>query len=202
MMTVKGKQQVSYFSIDYVGYKNKGNPDFLNVLKNDFGNTSQSNLLKAEMMLKKLLEKELPKLLEKIGKKKLAVCVVPRSKNILSYEHNQLMFHISLTDVLLKLKGKGFEDVSHFCWRVKDTKTTHFKSSPQYMGKGKLPYFGIAKDTCVFLDNFEGKDILLIDDIYTKSVNIDEDMVETLLDKGAKSVTFYAVASTKYRGGR
>ena len=36
------------------------------------------------------------------------------------------------------------------------------------------------------------KNILLIDDIYTKFVNIDEDAIQALLDKGAKSVHFYS----------
>jgi predicted amidophosphoribosyltransferase len=41
-----------------------------------------------------------------------------------------------------------------------------------------------------------GKDILLIDDIYTKTVNIDEDAIQALLSKGAKSVSFYAIGFT------
>ena len=41
-----------------------------------------------------------------------------------------------------------------------------------------------------------GKDILLIDDIYTKTVNIDEDAIQALLDNGARSVFFYAIGKT------
>ena len=45
----------------------------------------------------------------------------------------------------------------------------------------------------------KGKDILLIDDLYTRSVNIDEDAIQALLDNGANSVTFYSVGKTVSR---
>jgi len=40
---------------------------------------------------------------------------------------------------------------------------------------------------------------LLIDDIYTKSINIDEDAIQALIDKGAKSIVFYAIGKTLSR---
>ena len=47
-------------------------------------------------------------------------------------------------------------------------------------------------------NNVIGKDILLIDDIYTKTVNIDEDAIQSLISKGANSVSFYAIGKTVY----
>jgi hypothetical protein len=44
-----------------------------------------------------------------------------------------------------------------------------------------LPYIGITNATCNISDDVIGKDILLIDDIYTKTVNIDEDAIQSLL---------------------
>jgi phosphoribosylpyrophosphate synthetase len=64
---------------------------------------------------------------------------------------------------------------------------------------GEKPYPGITKDTCKISDNVRGKDILLIDDLYTKTVNIDEDAIQALLNKGAKSIVFYAVGKTVSR---
>ena len=61
---------------------------------------------------------------------------------------------------------------------------------------GDLPYVGITNATCNISDSVNGKDILLIDDIYTKTVNIDEDAIQALLNKGAKSVAFYAIGNT------
>lgn len=59
-----------------------------------------------------------------------------------------------------------------------------------------MPYVGITHDTCNISEEVDGKDILLIDDIYTKDVNIDEDAIQALYDKGAKSVTFYSICKT------
>lgn len=66
-------------------------------------------------------------------------------------------------------------------------------------GAGELPYVGIAKDTCNISDDVIGQDILLIDDLYTKTVNIDEDCIQALLDKGARSVIFYSIGKTLSR---
>ena len=41
-----------------------------------------------------------------------------------------------------------------------------------------------------------GKNILLVDDIYTPGVGIDEDAIQAVLDCGANSVIFYAVGHT------
>ena len=61
---------------------------------------------------------------------------------------------------------------------------------------GDLPYVGITNATCNISNDVRGKDILLIDDIYTKTVNIDEDAIQALLSKGANSVAFYAIGNT------
>jgi predicted amidophosphoribosyltransferase len=61
-----------------------------------------------------------------------------------------------------------------------------------------LPYPGITKKTCTI--NYPGiynQNIILIDDIYTNGVNIDEDCIQALLDSGAKNVIFYAIAYTR-----
>ena len=48
-------------------------------------------------------------------------------------------------------------------------------------------------------DLVRGKDIVLIDDLYTKTVNIDEDAIQALHDNGARSVIFYSVGKTLSR---
>ena len=37
---------------------------------------------------------------------------------------------------------------------------------------------------------------ILIDDLYTASVNIDEDAIQALFDNGARSVIFYSLGKT------
>lgn len=84
----------------------------------------------------------------------------------------------------------GLDDIE----RKINTKTTHFHKKPEYGGDGEYPYPGITNDTCEISQNVRNKNILLIDDIYTKTININEDCIQALLDKGAKSVILYTVA--------
>ncbi len=60
-----------------------------------------------------------------------------------------------------------------------------------------MPYPGITRKTCTISPEVTEKDILLIDDIYTSNVYIDEDAIQALLDNGANSVKFYAVGKTR-----
>jgi phosphoribosylpyrophosphate synthetase len=59
-----------------------------------------------------------------------------------------------------------------------------------------MPYPGITSDTCYISERVIGKNIILVDDLYTKTVNIDEDAIQALLDRGAESVTFYSLGKT------
>ena len=95
---------------------------------------------------------------------------------------------------------KLFTNGTCYILRHTDTRTTHMDKSG-WGGDGNLPYAGITKETCYISDEVIGKTILLIDDIYTSGVNIDEDAIQALLDKGAVDVVFYAVGKT-YRGRR
>ncbi len=187
-----------FYSVDYVGFGNDGNPDYINVLKNDFLSNSIFKLTQAQKELQKVLLEDLPKVFQEVGDD-VTVCVVPRSKKLTSYYHTQLLFLKTIQETLVEF-FQNVEDGTEFITRVEDTKTTHFKNKPEYAGEGKMPYCGIALDTCEFSDHIKGKNVLLIDDIYTKTVNIDEDMIQALLDKGAKNVAFYAVANTVYKG--
>jgi predicted amidophosphoribosyltransferase len=89
----------------------------------------------------------------------------------------------------------NFENGTNYIVRHTNTRTTHLDRNGQG-GDGNLPYPGITNDTCTISDHVKGKDILLIDDLYTKSVNIDEDAIQALIDKGANSVIFYSVGKT------
>lgn len=56
-----------------------------------------------------------------------------------------------------------------------------------------MPYPGIAEKTCSFDETLlHDKNIVLIDDVYTKTTNIDEDIIEALYNHGAKRVIFYS----------
>lgn len=198
--TIKANEYLSrnikgFYNMDYVGYGKDGNPDFLNVLKNDFNNKSEQVLKNNAKKLYHIVKNDLLNF-----NRNLTICVVPRSKSLNRYSQNQLYFKRAIKYIANEL---GFIDGSDYIIRNKDTKTTHMTHSfkgMEYAGDGNSPYPGITKDTCNISDEVKGKDILLIDDIYTFSVNIDEDAIEALLQNGANSVIFYSVAKTLYKG--
>ena len=183
-----------YYHTHYTGYKSIGNPDYLNDLKNTFNSFSKENMGKLDVAIEELngvLRTDLSQF-----PKSLTISVVPRSKSENTYEHNQLLFKEVIKDIIGEL---GFQDGSNYIIRHTDTKTTHLAHSPrgaQYAGDGSMPYPDITKDTCNISNAVNNKNILLIDDIYTNGVNIDEDAIQALFDKGANSIIFYAVGKT------
>lgn len=181
-----------YYHTPYTGHRNLDNPDYINDLKNTFNNFSNAKLKSAQSQLERVLTKDLSSLSKKYDKKSLTVCVVPRSKAENSYGYNQLLFRETISNVLNDL---NLENGSSYIIRDTDTKTTHLSRSA-YAGKGSMPYPGITNDTCKISKKVIGKNILLIDDIYTTNVNIDEDVIQALFDKGANSVFFYAIGKT------
>ncbi|NCD42396.1 MAG: amidophosphoribosyltransferase [Bacteroidia bacterium] len=180
-----------YYHTYYTGYKKFDNPDYLNDLKNTFNNYSNEKLSIAMDKLFEVLKNDLSAF-----DKGLTICVVPRSKAEKTYSHKQLLFKKVVQCLIEKL---GFQDGSNYITRHIDTITTHLTHSTkaaQYAGGGSMPYPGITKDTCSISNNVKDKKILLIDDIYTNNVNIDEDAIQALFDHGANSIIFYAVGKT------
>src|SRR5690606_10844405 len=183
----------AYYHQNYIGFNKPGNPDFLNSLKNQFGNISVDTLRDSIRKLKLVLEEDLPKIKSIYKETNLSVCVVPRAKVETSYTNNQILFKKVVSEVVNNLGG--FVNGTSYIIRHTNTRTTHMNRSG-FGGDGQLPYIGITKETCNISDEVNGKDILLIDDIYTKTINIDEDAIQALLDKGAKNVFFYGVGRT------
>jgi len=191
------KNTRAYYRYDYTTYGTEGNPDFINHLKNQFGDTNVPTLQNAVNELIKVIQEDLPKIKKLHSNTNLTVCVIPRAKAEGYYSDNQKLFKRVISSVVDKLNG--FTNGTNYIIRQINTRTTHMNRSG-YGGDGDMPYVGITKATCKISNDVLGKDILLIDDIYTKGVNIDEDAIQALLDSGAKSVIFYAVAKT-YKGG-
>lgn len=186
-----------FYHTDFGGIDLPGNPNFLYKLKNDpHHNWPASRLEEAQGELFQVLLNDLPNILTQIGKKELTVCVVPRAKAEGTYRANQLLFKATIKSAINRL-GNNFSDGTNFVVRHTNTKTTHLRRPIDgFVNDGSDPYPGISSDTCHLSANIRGRDILLIDDIYTKTVNIDEDMIQALLNCGANSVTFYAIGHT------
>ena len=193
----------AYYHCDYVGYQQPGNPDYINALKHTYDSYSRAVLQQlgnAADQLFGVLTKDLPNIQARQPSVCLTICVIPRAKQESFYSNNQRLFKRVTADVASALShtGSRFKDGTSYITRHTNTRTTHLNRRGNG-GEGPMPYPGIAADTCHISHEVKGKDILLIDDIYTKTVNIDEDMIQALLDAGARSVRFYAVAKTLKR---
>ncbi len=194
----------AYYRTDYVGYKKPSNPDYINTLKNTYNSTSDYELKQAMLALNHNLYNEMKEILNKfpIGEE-VAVCIVPRAKAESFYTHRQVLFREVIKKRIIDLIEKKETNVqvtdgSNYIIRHTNTRTTHLKrEQPNYDNSGSDPYKGIAYDTCLFSGNIYGRYILLIDDVYTKTVNIDEDFIQTLLNMGCKGIIFFAIARTK-----
>lgn len=191
----------AYYCLDYTKYGAHGNPDFLVVFKNTFADTPKDRLNDALRELFPFYHQ----ILQLLSQENLnTICVVPRSKARSSYQENQLLFLKAIREIITTIQsefdGISFNvvcsDGSDYIIRHTDTRTTHLDKSGRG-GNGDLPYPGITADTCFLSNKIQGKRILLIDDIYTKTINIDEDCIQALLDKGAEKVVLFTIAKTK-----
>lgn len=183
----------AFYHTDYFGYRSPGNPDYINELKNTYSNYPKDKLDLATSKLMHALLEDLPQTLQALQLNSLFVCVVPRAKVI--YQPNQLLFKATIRKAIRQLNG--FVDGTGSIERQSNTKTTHLPpNTPNYNNDGDMPYKGITFNTCNISSNVTDKDVLLIDDIYTRNINIDEDAIQALLDCGARSVAFYAIGKT------
>ncbi|WP_345871954.1 hypothetical protein [Shewanella algae] len=188
-----------YFHADFHGAGQLGNPDFLYKLKNDpHHKWSQQNIRYAINELNAVLGIDFPEIIKEVEASPLTVCVVPRAKAEATYRPDQQLFKATVG--AYARSTPGFADGSDFIIRHTNTRTTHLRNPVDgFENDGRMPYPGIASDTCNFSAHIRGRDILLVDDIYTKTVNIDEDMVQALFDNKARSVVFYAIGNTPKR---
>jgi hypothetical protein len=187
----------AFYHTDFGGPTFSGNPNFLYKLKNDpHHNWTTHDLEKAMADFKNILVNDLQNIQTHLDQSSLTICVVPRSKADNTYQQNELLFKATVKQVISEL---GLIDGTEYIIRYKNTKTTHLRRpSEGFTNDGDVPYVGITNATCHISDDVIGADILLIDDIYTKTINIDEDAIQSLIDKGANSVSFYAIGKTVF----
>lgn len=184
---------VGFYNRDYIGYKQKGNPDFINKLKNMSKKYSELDLVEDFIAVCEIVKTDLKSLIQNSSADKFSICVVPRSKKEHSYSNSQLLFKKAISSVASQM---GFKNGTYAIKRIKDTKTTHNWRLGN--NTGETPYVGITKDTCCFdKSKILGENIILIDDIYTDGVYVCDDCIQSLLDLGAKNVILYVVAKTR-----
>lgn len=181
-----------YYNCDYTGYQKHGNPDFINRLKNMSNQYSELDLVMDFIQVFETAYRDIKLIISNAKLSDCAIAVIPRSKAEQHYKQSQLLFRKAISCVADKLNCQNATDALK---RVKNTKTTH--SWRMEHNLGPMPYKGITKDTCdIDKSKIKDKNIVLVDDIYTKNVCVAEDCIQTLLDCGAKSVILYVIAKT------
>ena len=182
-----------YYNQDYVGYHKGKNPDFINRLKNMSNKYDEMDLVEDFIRVCEIASKDIFKIINDNNILDASICVMPRSKAEKNYKQAQLMFKKAISCVA---KRSQLHDCSDAILRIKDTKTTHDWRLKNNIGEA--PYVGITRNTCSINPAIvKGRDIILVDDIYTEGVNVCEDCIQTLLDVGAKSVILYVIAKTR-----
>jgi predicted amidophosphoribosyltransferase len=192
-----GQRVNAYYHTDYVGHRQLGNPDYINTLKNTYNNASVASLIDAEKQLQTVILRDFQQI-KRDSKVDLTVCAIPRAKAENTYASSQMLFRGVVQRVGQQV---GFANGTKYIVRHTDTKTTHLSRTRNgdMGGSGQLPYPGITTATCTLSPSIRGRNILLVDDIYTKTVNVDEDAIQALFSSGAHLVLFYAVARTVSR---
>ena len=164
---------------------------YLTNLKNDIPPYHTPDVIRqSEAELAQVLRNDLAGIISVYGA--MTVCGVPRSKRESSYPFSQMGLKRTIRAVAHEL---GMEDGMDYIIRNTDTVCTH-RARSGHGGAGEMPRPGLLKDTCRLSSDIRGRDILLVDDIYTANVGIDEDAIQAMYDMGAKSVIFYAVGCT------
>jgi len=190
------KRITGYYHQLYTGYGQAGNPDFINTLKNTYNNAPYSNLLNAQKTIIEIIHHDLLDIIDEENLTNCLIIGVPRAKALNSYSQKQLLLKDAIKKVAQNIRGVF--DGTDCIIRTVNTKTTHIKNPVNYVNDGDDPYPGITVETCEINQNIvANQNIILIDDIYTKGVNIDEDCIQALLDNGAKNVIFYSIAYTR-----
>ncbi len=195
------KEIEAFYSYEYIKLNSDNANNFsgmvsddIRTLKNTFDKEIDNIMLSAKDSIRTISTTDMRAIINKKNIADPVVVCVPRSKA--SFSDQQLLFQKAISEAV---KNIGVVDGSHYIKRISDTKTTHLIRTKKgdMGGDGDLPYPGITKKTCRLCGSIRGRNIILVDDIYTKTVNIDEDCCQFLLDNGANSVILYTICKTE-----
>lgn len=186
-----------YFHDHYYGFSSAENAiKYVNYLKND-RRTFDKLIAASEDRAASVLAADLSELVGVYGP--LTVCGVPRSKREDTYPPEKMGLKRAIRKAIAM--NPDLSDGMDYIVRHTNTRCTH-RSYWGYGGDGEGPRPGLLRDTCNISAEVAGKNIVLVDDIYTAGVGIDEDGVQALLDAGARSVIMYTFGCTASRGYR
>ena len=192
-----GRDVDLYFHAPYYGFGSPKNTlRYINCLKNDCRDFDKE-IAQCEDRAASVLAADLAGLVGLYGP--LTVCGVPRSKRESVYPPEMMGLKRAIRKAITR--NPDLADGMDYIVRHTNTRCTH-RSYRGHGGDGERPRPGLIRDTCNLSADIAGKNIVLVDDIYTAGVGIDEDGVQALLEAGAKSVIMYAFGCTASRGYR
>lgn len=192
-----------YYVLDYLRHGEPDNPEFILILKNTFNEKSIRELNQARQRVRDILVRWIPEVMQDAGLTSCTMVCIPRAKALDTYTDRQLYLLAGVSEAAQTLPN--VEDGTGAIVRTVNTKTTHLRkptdrvtaSGDRESNDGAEPYAGITRATCRFNQSLiRGKTIILIDDIYTAGVNIDEDCVQALYDNGAAKVVLFTLSRT------
>lgn len=185
-----------FYSLDYMGYGVPNNPDFLIDFQNNEGLLTKAGVLAAAEALWSILEVGLPLIHAQLEHRPLMVCVMPRARREFHYDRRQRYFKGVIQRYLQQ--HPEFKDGSNAILRHSDTLPIPIElgdmAESVEVVKAQALRPGLALASCAIDSIVESKTILLIDDIYAHGINVAEDTIEALLQRGATKVYYYAIA--------
>lgn len=193
------KQIVAFYDCAYMRPDPEGSgfslrvSDAIRTLKNTFNRENDNELFRAKNYIRTIATTDLKQIIEQQRIENPIIVCVPRSKA--DFSDKQLLFRKAISEAA---NNTVATNGAEYIRRIRNTKTTHLANTRKgdMSGDGDMPYPGITNDTCRLCGSVSGRNVILVDDIYTKTVNIDEDCCQFLLDNGAKSVTLYTICKT------
>lgn len=197
-----------YYVLDYLRAGEPDNPQFILDLKNTYNNKRAYVLEQAKTTARNLIVNWAPQVMADAGLSSCTMVCAPRAKAFHTYTEQQMYLLKAVSEAAQALSGRGVTDGTSAIRRITNTKTTHLKDTTtrvtadgrEEANDGDAPYPGITKKTCqINAGLIQGKNILLIDDIYTGWVNIDEDCIQALYDAGAARVVLFTLSCTTPR---
>ena len=190
------KDITGYYHQLYTGFRQPANPDFLNTLKNTFNTEPHKNIIEARDKVIEILMEDITDIIKKESMSNYMCVCVPRAKALGTYCDFQLMLREAIKIAANNIHG--VIDGTDCIRRDVNTRTTHLRNAATIPNDGDEPYPGITVATCeIDKKRIMNQKIILIDDIYTRNVNIDEDCIQALLDNGANKIIFYSIGYTR-----
>lgn len=202
------RNSVCFYVLDYLRHDDPDNPQFILDLKNTFDNESIQTLKAAKETAKDIIVRWAPEVMRRMNLRTCTMVCIPRAKAFDSYTDTQMYLLKAVSEAAQALSDRGVTDGTGAIRRVVSTKTTHLPDRTERVtagggreaNTGDKPYPGITKRTCqIDAAQIRGREILLVDDIYTGGVYIDEDCIQALYDAGAARVVLFTLSRTTPR---